>query len=128
MEELTQLIKMPVSLIAFKEMFCSNDCDGTCVQYGSNHVKSKVLSLIQVWGIASKGNSALSYISDTYTLLRAEGYTFPQVTDKIDSTLFETAVVRRLHYAHSLLGLILANRHPNGQIQPAVRDAEPHSP
>ncbi|GAN02088.1 vacuolar protein sorting-associated protein 27 [Mucor ambiguus] len=71
MEELTHIIKMAT---------------------GSSHVKSKTLSLIQVWGIASKGNPALSYISDTYTLLRAEGYTFPHVTDKIDSTLFETAV------------------------------------
>ncbi|CAO3640647.1 unnamed protein product [Mucor fragilis] len=71
MEELTHIIKMP---------------------NGSSHVKSKTLSLIQVWGIASKGNPALSYISDTYTLLRAEGHTFPHVTDKIDSTLFETAV------------------------------------
>ncbi|KAG1087311.1 hypothetical protein G6F42_020654 [Rhizopus arrhizus] len=71
MEELTHIIKMP---------------------NGSSHVKSKALSLIQIWGIASKGNPTLSYISDTYTLLRAEGYTFPHVTDKIDSTLFETAV------------------------------------
>jgi growth factor-regulated tyrosine kinase substrate len=46
-----------------------------------------------VWGIASKGNTALSYISDTYTLLRAEGYTFPPITEKIDSNLLETAVV-----------------------------------
>ncbi|CEP09815.1 hypothetical protein [Parasitella parasitica] len=71
MEEITHIIKAPA---------------------GSSHVKTKALSLIQVWGMASKGNPAFSYISDTYTLLRAEGYTFPPITDKVDSNLFDTAV------------------------------------
>lgn len=57
-------------------------------------MKQKVLYLIQVWGIASKGNPSLSYISGTYSLLRAEGYVFPPVTEKIDSILLETAVVK----------------------------------
>ncbi|KAI9483163.1 MAG: hypothetical protein EXX96DRAFT_478520 [Benjaminiella poitrasii] len=55
-------------------------------------VKEKILYLIQVWGIASKGNSSLSYMSGTYNLLRAEGYSFPPVTEKIDPILLETAV------------------------------------
>ncbi|KAI9259698.1 hypothetical protein EDC94DRAFT_611833 [Helicostylum pulchrum] len=70
MEEITHLIKTG----------CNQD------------VKQKVLYLIQVWGIASKGNSSLSYISGTYSLLRAEGYIFPPITEKIDSILLETAV------------------------------------
>lgn len=86
-------------------------------------MKSKALSLIQIWGIASKGNPSLSYISDTYTLLRAEGYTFPHVTDKIDSTLFETAVVR-FHNAKQFLDLNVDDRHQNGQIRLAAKDAE----
>lgn len=52
-----------------------------------------MLYLIQVWGIASKGNPSLSYISGTYSLLRAEGYVFPPITERIDSILLETAVV-----------------------------------
>ncbi|KAI8048481.1 hypothetical protein BDF21DRAFT_433495 [Thamnidium elegans] len=72
MEEITHLIKVPTG--------CNQD------------VKQKVLYLIQVWGIASKGNSSLSYISGTYSLLRAEGYTFPPITERIDSILLETAV------------------------------------
>jgi hypothetical protein len=61
-------------------------------------VKEKVLSLIQTWGIAAKGNPSLSYISGTYNLLRAEGYVFPPVTEKIDSILLETAVVSLLFF------------------------------
>lgn len=72
MEEITHLIKVPTG--------CNQD------------VKQKVLYLIQVWGIASKGNPSLSYISGTYNLLRAEGYVFPPITEKIDSILLETAV------------------------------------
>ncbi|KAI7894289.1 uncharacterized protein EV154DRAFT_98059 [Mucor mucedo] len=72
MEEITHLIKVPTG--------CNQD------------VKQKVLYLIQVWGIASKGNTSLSYISGTYSLLRAEGYTFPPITERIDSILLETAI------------------------------------
>ncbi|RCH97389.1 Vacuolar protein-sorting-associated protein 27 [Rhizopus stolonifer] len=72
MEEMTHLLKVPTG--------CNQD------------VKDKVLYLIQVWGIASKGNNSLSYISGTYDLLRAEGYVFPPVTERIDFTLLEAAV------------------------------------
>lgn len=58
-------------------------------------MKQKVLYLIQVWGIASKGNTSLSYISGTYSLLRAEGYIFPPITERIDSILLETAIVSK---------------------------------
>ncbi|RCH86672.1 Vacuolar protein-sorting-associated protein 27, partial [Rhizopus stolonifer] len=60
---------------------------------GSNQdVKNKALCLIQIWGIAAKYNPSLTYITGTYSLLQAEGYTFPPVTEKIDSILLETAV------------------------------------
>ncbi|KAI7908204.1 uncharacterized protein BX663DRAFT_528698 [Cokeromyces recurvatus] len=72
MEEMTHFLRIPTG--------CNHD------------VKEKVLYLIQVWGIASKGNSSLSYIFGTYQLLRAEGYRFPPVTEKIDPILLETAV------------------------------------
>ncbi|CAO3663492.1 unnamed protein product [Rhizopus microsporus] len=55
-------------------------------------VKHKVLYLVQTWGIAAKGNPSLSYITGTYSLLKAEGYAFPPVTEKIDSIFLETAV------------------------------------
>ncbi|KAI9246520.1 hypothetical protein BY458DRAFT_527825 [Sporodiniella umbellata] len=60
---------------------------------GSNQdVKSKALYLIQIWGIAAKHNPSLTYITGTYNLLQAEGYTFPPVTEKVDSILLETAI------------------------------------
>ncbi|KAI8384873.1 uncharacterized protein BYT42DRAFT_612540 [Radiomyces spectabilis] len=54
-------------------------------------VKNKILSVIQTWGIASKGKSTLSYMTDTYTLLKAEGYVFPPVKEHVDSILLETS-------------------------------------
>ncbi|KAI8341596.1 hypothetical protein EDC96DRAFT_522557 [Choanephora cucurbitarum] len=71
MEEMTHLLKTPTG--------CNQD------------VKAKILELVQVWGIASKGNNELSYLSGTYSLLKAEGYTFPSVTEKIDAILLEAA-------------------------------------
>ncbi|KAF7726000.1 Vacuolar protein-sorting-associated protein 27 [Apophysomyces ossiformis] len=71
MDELTYLLKAPTG--------CNPD------------VKTKILGTIQTWGLAAKGNSALGYMSDTYGLLKAEGYVFPPVIGKVDPILFETA-------------------------------------
>lgn len=86
-------------------------------------VKHKVLYLVQTWGIAAKGNPSLSYITGTYSLLKAEGYAFPPVTEKIDSIFLETAVVSFLfHYLFLLIDLYL--RHQNGLILMCVNDVE----
>ncbi|KAI9311954.1 hypothetical protein BX666DRAFT_1991275 [Dichotomocladium elegans] len=59
---------------------------------GSNlDVKNKILTIIQTWHLASNGNPSLSYISDTYRLLQAEGYVFPPVSQTVDSILLETS-------------------------------------
>ncbi|KAI8344290.1 hypothetical protein BC941DRAFT_408256 [Chlamydoabsidia padenii] len=54
-------------------------------------VKTKVLDSVQTWGIAAKGNPALGYMTDTYSLLRAEGHVFPSVKQNIDSILLEAS-------------------------------------
>ncbi|CAO3610569.1 unnamed protein product [Cunninghamella echinulata] len=54
-------------------------------------VKNKILETIQTWGIAAKGNPSITYMTGTYSLLRAEGYMFPTVQQKIDPILFETS-------------------------------------
>jgi growth factor-regulated tyrosine kinase substrate len=65
-------------------------------------VKNKVLYLVQVWGIAAKYNPSLTYITGTYNLLQAEGYSFPPVTEKIDSILLETAIVKLIIFLTKL--------------------------
>ncbi|SAM07555.1 hypothetical protein [Absidia glauca] len=54
-------------------------------------VKSKILSVVQIWGLAAKGKPNLSYVTDTYYLLQAEGYVFPPMTDSIDSIILESS-------------------------------------
>ncbi|KAI8883671.1 ubiquitin binding protein [Backusella circina FSU 941] len=54
-------------------------------------VSNKALTIIQTWGLASKGKPVLSYMYDTYALLKAEGMTFPPVNQNIDSILLETS-------------------------------------
>ncbi|CEP08950.1 hypothetical protein [Parasitella parasitica] len=54
-------------------------------------VRNKLLCVIQTWGLASKNKPVLSYMSDTYALLKAEGVQFPPVKENIDGILLETA-------------------------------------
>ncbi|KAI9302983.1 hypothetical protein BJ944DRAFT_184120 [Cunninghamella echinulata] len=54
-------------------------------------VKNKILTIVQTWGLAAKGKPNLSYITDTYYLLQAEGYTFPPISANTDSILLETS-------------------------------------
>ncbi|OAD08845.1 hypothetical protein MUCCIDRAFT_128855, partial [Mucor lusitanicus CBS 277.49] len=54
-------------------------------------VKNKLLYVIQTWGLASKNKPTLSYMSDTYALLKAEGVQFPPINENIDGILLETA-------------------------------------
>ncbi|CAO0794433.1 unnamed protein product [Mucor circinelloides] len=54
-------------------------------------VKNKLLYVIQTWGLASKNKPTLSYMSDTYSLLKAEGVQFPPINENIDGILLETA-------------------------------------
>ncbi|KAL1933920.1 hypothetical protein VTP01DRAFT_8010 [Rhizomucor pusillus] len=54
-------------------------------------VKNKILTVIEIWGIAAKGKPSLSYMTDTYSLLKAEGYVFPPIQENIDSILLETS-------------------------------------
>ncbi|KAI8063919.1 hypothetical protein BC940DRAFT_260433 [Gongronella butleri] len=60
-------------------------------QIGSNpDVKSKLLHHIQVWGLAAKGKPELSYMTDTYYLLQAEGYAFSSVRESVSGSMFDT--------------------------------------
>ncbi|KAI9261133.1 hypothetical protein BY458DRAFT_576088 [Sporodiniella umbellata] len=54
-------------------------------------VRDRLLSIIQTWGTASRNNPRLSYMHDTYTLLKAEGMTFPPMRENLDSIFLETA-------------------------------------
>lgn len=51
---------------------------------------------MQVWGLASKGKSQLSYITDTYSFLKAEGYVFPPINEHTDSIVLESSAVSEL--------------------------------
>lgn len=79
-----------------------------------------------MWGIASKGNPSLSYISGTYSFLRAEGYVFPPITERIDSILLETAVVSTIELRQRINRTKSLNRHLNGLIPIVVSVAEHH--
>ncbi|KAI7853754.1 hypothetical protein BDC45DRAFT_441684 [Circinella umbellata] len=54
-------------------------------------VKNKILSIIQTWSLAAKGNPALAYITDTHRLLQAEGHVFPPMNAAVDSIFLETS-------------------------------------
>ncbi|CEI90922.1 hypothetical protein RMCBS344292_05231 [Rhizopus microsporus] len=54
-------------------------------------VKNKLLEIIQTWGMASRNNRDLSYMYDTYALLKAEGTQFPPVRENLDAIFLETA-------------------------------------
>ncbi|ORX52761.1 hypothetical protein DM01DRAFT_1336541 [Hesseltinella vesiculosa] len=56
----------------------------------TNHdVRQKILSLIQLWGMAAKDYPALAYVADIYALLRAEGHPFSPVQQCSHANLFE---------------------------------------
>ncbi|OAD76703.1 hypothetical protein PHYBLDRAFT_109142, partial [Phycomyces blakesleeanus NRRL 1555(-)] len=76
MDEITRLLRSPA--------ICNLD------------VKKRILTAIQTWGLAAKAKPSLSYMTDTYSLLRAEGYVFPPVTEPIDSIMLETSAVYTL--------------------------------
>jgi growth factor-regulated tyrosine kinase substrate len=56
-------------------------------------VKNKLTSIIQTWALASKNKPVISYMYDTYALLKAEGIQFPPVNENIDGILLETSAV-----------------------------------
>ncbi|CAG8446965.1 2229_t:CDS:10 [Ambispora leptoticha] len=60
----------------------SNSCN--------SEVRSKLLSLIQTWGIAFDGKPELSYVSDTYRLLKEE-FAFPKPEKAAFSVMIDTA-------------------------------------
>ncbi|KAI9363044.1 vacuolar protein sorting-associated protein 27 [Zopfochytrium polystomum] len=53
-------------------------------------VRQKVLELLQTWGIAAKGRSELSYLSEVYSMLKREGLPFPPIEAAATSALMET--------------------------------------
>ncbi|GAA5803950.1 hypothetical protein HPULCUR_009435 [Helicostylum pulchrum] len=71
MDELVSLLKAPTG--------CNVD------------VKNKITSVIQTWGLASKNKPVISYMYDTYALLKAEGVQFPAINENIDGILLETS-------------------------------------
>lgn len=71
MDELVSILKSPTG--------CNAD------------VKNKLTTVIQTWGLASKNKPVISYMYDTYALLKAEGTQFPPVNENIDGILLETA-------------------------------------
>ncbi|KAG0171028.1 Vacuolar protein-sorting-associated protein 27 [Apophysomyces sp. BC1015] len=64
------------------------------VQGSNADVKDKALLVIQMWGMAAKGNPSISYMTDIYDELKAEGYTFPHIKEHIDPMFLKTSAVR----------------------------------
>ncbi|RCI04619.1 Vacuolar protein-sorting-associated protein 27 [Rhizopus stolonifer] len=54
-------------------------------------VKNRLLNIIQTWGMASRNKTNLSYMYDTYALLKAEDFTFPPIRENLDGIFLETA-------------------------------------
>ncbi|KAF8979020.1 Vacuolar protein-sorting-associated protein 27 [Entomortierella lignicola] len=52
-------------------------------------VKTRILGLIQTWGILFRGKHGLGYVCDTYMILQHEGFQFPP-KDNIGSALVES--------------------------------------
>ncbi|ESZ96709.1 hypothetical protein SBOR_2907 [Sclerotinia borealis F-4128] len=57
----------------------------------NDHVKIKILELIQSWSTATEGRSELSYIGETYRALQRDGLRFPPKTDVASSMLDSNA-------------------------------------
>ncbi|CAG8633730.1 11572_t:CDS:10 [Acaulospora morrowiae] len=53
-------------------------------------VTEKILALIQTWGLAFEKKPELTYVTDTYRLLKQEGYVFPKV-DKANAIMVDSA-------------------------------------
>ncbi|KAF9413540.1 Vacuolar protein-sorting-associated protein 27 [Podila epigama] len=68
-------------------------------------VKTKILSLIQTWGILFRGKHGLGYVCDTYMILQHEGFPF-QAAENIGTALVESEAVsvflKRVEYARAL--------------------------
>lgn len=97
MDELVSILKAPVSIKIYQN--CRSRCLLPLLQAGCNiDVKNKLLYVIQTWGLASKNKPTLSYMSDTYSLLKAEGVQFPPINENIDGILLETAAVSCAHH------------------------------
>ena len=47
----------------------------------SENVKSKLLEMIQAWGVGFKDNSDLKIASNLYNVMKVEGYKFPPITE-----------------------------------------------
>lgn len=56
--------------------------------------------------MASKNKPVISYMYDTYALLKAEGVQFPPVNENIDGILLETSAVSATHSSYTLCSLI----------------------
>ncbi|KAG2220857.1 hypothetical protein INT45_010919 [Circinella minor] len=54
------------------------------------NVRIRTLAILQTWAIAAKNTPSLSYLTDTYNLFRAEGVSFPEVQEPVNSFLLET--------------------------------------
>lgn len=61
------------------------------VKSGSDLVKEQILSMVQTWNQTLGKKSNYRVIQDTYNVLRAEGYTFPQLNESEAMYLAETA-------------------------------------
>ncbi|KAF9581322.1 Vacuolar protein-sorting-associated protein 27, partial [Lunasporangiospora selenospora] len=52
-------------------------------------VKTRILALIQTWGLLFRGKPGLGYVCDTYAILQQERYEFPPV-DQVGAAIVET--------------------------------------
>lgn len=58
----------------------------------NERVRNYLLELIQEWSIMFSTHPNLSYVNTAYKKLQDEGYSFPQITDYVDSSLIESKV------------------------------------
>jgi hypothetical protein len=58
----------------------------------NSEVRKKILALIQTWGRLFISKRGLGYVSDTYQILKNEGYDFPPA-DNVGAAIVETEAV-----------------------------------